>query len=132
MTSIIFKVIGLTRLGLQNARSRFGPVTFGFPGFPEWEADALTHLAIKSGGHRVPEVTGRFPAACYSAGPVRVHLPGRVLRRRAPVSAGVRCTERRAAQETALPGVLPPSQRDGHEAREGNGVYTSKYIMCIQ
>ena len=41
MTSINFKVIGLTRTGFENAESRFEPATFGFLNHPEWEVYAL-------------------------------------------------------------------------------------------
>ena len=43
MTSINLNVIGLTQPGhkVENAMSRFEPVTFRFPDLPEWEADAL-------------------------------------------------------------------------------------------
>ena len=49
MTSINFKVIGLTRQGSENSRSGFEPATFRFPNLPELEADALTHLATLTG-----------------------------------------------------------------------------------
>ena len=41
VTNINFKVIGLTRLGFGNVRSRFEPMTFKVPDLPEWELDAL-------------------------------------------------------------------------------------------
>ena len=43
------KVIGLTRPGLENARSGFEPTTFGFPYLPEQEAGSPTHLATLTG-----------------------------------------------------------------------------------
>ena len=48
--SIIFKVIGLTRPGFENVRSRFEPATFRIPDLPEWEADALTDWMLLSTG----------------------------------------------------------------------------------
>ena len=43
MTSINFKVIGLTLLELENVRSRFEAATFGFPDLSELEAATFGH-----------------------------------------------------------------------------------------
>ena len=49
MTSINFKVMGLTQPGFENARSGFELMAFRFPELPEQEADALTHSATPTG-----------------------------------------------------------------------------------
>ena len=41
MTSINFKVIGLTQPEIKVAESEFKLTTFGFPDLPGWEEDAL-------------------------------------------------------------------------------------------
>ena len=40
-TNTNFTVIGFTRIGFENVRSRLETTTFGFPDLPEQEADAL-------------------------------------------------------------------------------------------
>ena len=41
MTSINFKVIGLTQPGFENAKFGLEPTTFGFANLPKRDADAL-------------------------------------------------------------------------------------------
>ena len=69
MTSINFKVFGLTRPDLEPEGSRLDPVNFGFPDLPEWEAGALLiwphqlvvleQVCVSSGSE--PEVCGKYP-----------------------------------------------------------------------
>ena len=48
MTSIDFKVIGLTRHGVKPAGSGFEPARFRFPDLPAWEADTLLIQPLSS------------------------------------------------------------------------------------
>ena len=49
MTNINFKVVGLTRPGFENARSRFEPETVRSLDLQKREADALFHSATMTG-----------------------------------------------------------------------------------
>ena len=52
MTSIKFKVIGLTRPSFKAAGSRFKLAIFGFRDLPEWEADGLLIQLTSGVKHR--------------------------------------------------------------------------------